>query len=85
MVFGGDYIFSWANFIGLNIRYDVSFYQKETRIILMQYKANDPNVSACFLSIAGSLVYSYITFTEEQTTKQSENANKLEVKGKVAV
>ncbi|GAB6026542.1 hypothetical protein CHUAL_012962 [Chamberlinius hualienensis] len=50
MFIGGDYVFSWMNFVGLNI------------------------------SIIGSIVYSYITFTDKKPTPVVENGNPTEIK-----
>ncbi|KAF3858696.1 hypothetical protein F7725_011897, partial [Dissostichus mawsoni] len=60
MVFGGDYIFSWTNFLGTTPR-------TETVLSWRWLLFLSDVCFSCFPSIAGSLVYSYITFTQEQT------------------
>ncbi|RLV82481.1 hypothetical protein DV515_00016600 [Chloebia gouldiae] len=68
-------------YIGMFFWRRLYFYMDE----LHWSKYQDPFGDGTDLDIAGSLVYSYITFSEEQMSKESDGGSKLDIKGKSSV
>lgn len=75
MVIGGDYVFSWVNFSGLNIRFVCFLLFSLFSVLLFGY-----SLFCIFPSVIGSLFYTYITFVQKAPPKEIATSISVEVK-----